>query len=61
MLAGLAASQVENVNFLVSWIIKYKEHSQRLGESTLLEVKLQGLHDYKLFVGNPGETRLIEA
>ena len=33
----------------------------QLGESTFLEVKLQGLHDYELFVGNLGEARLIEA
>jgi len=30
-------------------------------ESTFLEVKLQGLHDYELFVGNLGDARLIEA
>ena len=37
------------------------EHSQRLVESTFLEVKLHGLHDYELLVGNLGEARLIEA
>jgi hypothetical protein len=49
------------VNFLVNWTIKYKEHWERPDESIFLEVKLQGLHDYELFVGNLGQARLIEA
>jgi hypothetical protein len=40
---------------------KYKEHSQRLGENTFLEVNLQGLHDFELFGGNLVEARRIEA
>ena len=43
------------------WFIRALVPTANRRESTFLEVKLQGLHDYELFVGNLGEARLIEA